>query len=612
MAPAEKNDLDQLAYLTERLNYLTLRIDSMANRVAALEQGKVAREALKSSENQPAIAVSAQPEKVLEMVGNRALLPRAASVSFMLVFALILRTVTDNGIINLQLGSIIGVIYAAGLIGWGWQMYAQKNPLAPVFPVCGSLLLLSIIFETHSRFESLPTFLAISVLVVMACCLGALGIKYRQGFLVFLATLGPSLTAIALGFPNVHFPAVAGLLIVVTIIPIIAHRIGMSGVPRWYIMAVSLLFWSLWSLKLGAPLSRGEQPSDVLATPWFFPLLAFFVLMHFFGTIHRVISLKHALGFYHGIMPTVSSLAFYAIGINVAAAHNAAATFSSVAAVVAFSHFVVAALLARREKKGAPGCNTMAFAGACLLCLSLPYAVGLQSALPVISFAAYGLALFSSRWHSGGVRFTSYLLQGFAALVVLYSLKASPEEVLAGGISALSLAVMAVLQYQWCRSHTPDTQDSAYFAWLDRRDVGAVILLLAGLIGSFALFRLGLYTVLADTSPSWQNTFSCGQTIIINLGATILLLIAARSKSYEILYVCGAVGFFGAIKVFVFDLLNCNGIPLVISVFSFGIVSLAASYVLKKWNSSSVNTASHPISGTVPSTCPMAMNHTEE
>ena len=41
--------------------------------------------------------------------------------------------------------------------------------------------------------------------------------------------------------------------------------------------------------------------------------------------------------------------------------------------------------------------------------------------------------------------------------------------------------------------------------------------------------------------------------------------------------------FLSAIKVFVFDLFSTRGLPLVISVFSFGTVALVGSLTLKKW-----------------------------
>jgi len=39
----------------------------------------------------------------------------------------------------------------------------------------------------------------------------------------------------------------------------------------------------------------------------------------------------------------------------------------------------------------------------------------------------------------------------------------------------------------------------------------------------------------------------------------------------------------GAFKVFIFDMFKGEGMPLVLSVFSFGVVAVASSMTLKKW-----------------------------
>jgi hypothetical protein len=55
------------------------------------------------------------------------LLRRIATVCFLLVIALILRTITDNQIINTRIGSILGMTYAAVLLLLGWRLYAERK-----------------------------------------------------------------------------------------------------------------------------------------------------------------------------------------------------------------------------------------------------------------------------------------------------------------------------------------------------------------------------------------------------------------------------------------------------------------------------------------------------
>ena len=63
----------------------------------------------------------------------------------------------------------------------------------------------------------------------------------------------------------------------------------------------------------------------------------------------------------------------------------------------------------------------------------------------------------------------------------------------------------------------------------------------------------------------------------------MLLLIGLRLRSLEIATVAGLVTLLGAVKVFILDLFGIKGVPLVISVFSFGVVAAVASVVMGKW-----------------------------
>ncbi len=151
------------------------------------------------------------------------------------------------------------------------------------------------------------------------------------------------------------------------------------------------------------------------------------------------------------------------------------------------------------------------------------------------------------------------------------------------GLVLGTLMTMSLLQYSWCRRHTPPAMHSAFFSWLDRKDFSAVILLLTGLVSGFFLLRLGLYQVLARSSADFEYMFRGGQTVFINLGAVFLLLAASSRKNSEILSVAIVVGLLGMVKSFVFDLFGIKGMPLVFSVFSSGVVAAVGSVVSSRW-----------------------------
>jgi len=71
-----------------------------------------------------AVGGEAASEELLSWVDRAYLLPRLATTSFILVVALALRTLTDGGAIEVQLGTLLGMVYALVLIAYGWFSYS--------------------------------------------------------------------------------------------------------------------------------------------------------------------------------------------------------------------------------------------------------------------------------------------------------------------------------------------------------------------------------------------------------------------------------------------------------------------------------------------------------
>ncbi|MGB6289321.1 MAG: hypothetical protein WBF36_04265, partial [Desulfobulbales bacterium] len=196
MADTQSGIEGQLKFLTEKVASLQETVDELSVRLQTLEKGEPLREKQQNVQEttppQQPKDIQAQPG-VLKKAGTGSLLPRVAAVCFALVVALILRTITDNGIINIQLGSMLGLGYAAALIIGGWWLYSRLSRLALVFPACGLLLLFSVVLESHGRFESLSAVMAYIILFIGAAAVIALGLRYRASGQLCLAGLGTGL-----------------------------------------------------------------------------------------------------------------------------------------------------------------------------------------------------------------------------------------------------------------------------------------------------------------------------------------------------------------------------------------------------------------------------------
>jgi hypothetical protein len=579
----------QLKSLTRQVQFLQETVDELSARLSGLEKGKVLREAPLEVEGTipPVQQVNIPREGVLKKAGTGALLPRVATVCFILVFALILRTITDNGIINTQLGSLLGMGYAAALIIGGWWLYSRQNRLAPIFPACGLLLLFSIVLETHSRFQSLSSVMAYIILFAAAAVVITTGLRYRASVQLCIAALGSGLVGMSIDFPYLLYPMLALLLFGGCVAAYIANYKKLCPSLRWTTLGLVFVFWLFWAFKLNVPAACDEPTATLLHLNWFLPLLFVFWAFYTVTNIHRMATESEDLGFFESLLPTISGVgAFLAAWSVTIPWYSSTLWLGIVGVLAALLHIVAGGWLAARNKEGAIGSATYTFAGVILLGFGVAAIFSnLLWAVPVLSVSAYLLARVANSWQSGGIRCTSYLFQLAAGLVALSSgvVAADIASPLVGGLVIGTLMTMSFLQYRWCRSHTPPAMHSAFFSWLDRKDFSAVILLLTGLISGFFLLRLGLYQVLARSTADFEYMFRGGQTVFINLGAISLLLAASSRKNNEILTVAIVVGLLGMMKSFVFDLFGIKGMPLVFSVFSSGVVAAVGSVVSTRW-----------------------------
>ena len=475
-----ENTADIVENLSKQVQILQSQVDQLSNRLVVLEQGRatVPTQPLQQTSTtvQPQV-----PEGPPALFDTSALLPRISTICFLMVVALILRTITDNQIVNTQAGSILGMTYAGVLILLGWRLYAKKSRLAPVFPGCGILLLFSIVLETHSRYESLSTNAAYAILFLAGATVFALSIRHRASILICLGVPGTAAVAMTIDFPYPPYSLLSLLLLSAVVAASYAFKQQMCRYLRWFILVLSACFWLLWSLKMDTLPTCAEPIAEAMDPNWFFPMLFVFWGVYLITVVLNVLKKDLQLAFFESIIPTVTAIGVFGAGYTAFSSwFDNDMWFYVLLVVIATLHLALAWWLARRDREKSSGVNVFILAGACLIVMTTATVFKhLGYILPIWSASALGLALLSAYLHNEGVRITSYFLQITTCVVAIASgtVLVPSEAPFAAGIAAISLCLFSLIQYTWSRSHPPAQTRSFFFSKVDKHNYSAVALL---------------------------------------------------------------------------------------------------------------------------------------
>ncbi|NTV15422.1 MAG: hypothetical protein HGA96_16070 [Desulfobulbaceae bacterium] len=571
----------ELGAVVEELAYLRQRVDELTGRVAVLEGGQVSSPV----ESAPIGDYSALPgsNEGSDWLSGGVVLQRLAVISFILVFALLLRTVTDYGYINLGGGTLLGLVYVTVLVGIGFRLYQQRLPLAPIFAGCGFLLLFAIVVESLNRFAILTTTSAVFILLAALGAGSFLGIRFAAPRLLAVTVIGVAIAGLAGNFPRVVFPAAGGLLLAANLVAALGARRQVSHGLRGWVTLLTLVFWALWGFKIAMTWRQGQALMPFYIG-WYLPLLLLFGLFQLLVSVEKYYS-REKLTAYDAVLPSLNMLLLFLAGrvlvVNVWAAGT---LFGALAMVLAGAHLLMGWGYSVRDGRSCAATGGAMVAGALMVALGLPQLLGgLSWALPGFALVAYGLARLSGRCDSAVIRVLSYLYQflGLAVGVVSGVLTSVQEgQLVAALTAALALGVFSLAQYHWCRQNPPGG-DSLFFR-LDDRDHTAVVLLLCGLGGLYFFGALLLENIAASVLVDAANTIRCGRSLLINLGVLALLLLGSRQRSSELLWVAAALAVVGCLKIFFGDLFKGSGLPLVLSVLSFGVVAATGSVIMGK------------------------------
>ncbi len=506
------------------------------------------------------------------------MLSNVATVTFLLVFALALRMFVNREIFDPGLGAALGVAYAGTLIGYGYYRHARSTFVIPVFSVSGALLLCAIVYETHTRFGQLSTPVAYVLLAGAMIAMTGLALRFHAALPLWVGVVGVALTGLAIDYPELDFPRVAGLLLLANGAAYFGIRIPRGRGVVWVTLTATLFFWSVWTAKVRHYLLRDATAEPGLAVSWFLPAVAVFAAGYAAMVVWSVIREGWSYPSLEKALPIINvAWAYWAARGLVVADQGSDQGVALVGSCAALAHIGLAVLVARHKGAEKRPTTTFSVAAVFLLAISLPAAVGNMYVTVLIwSAVASCLAVLSWIRENRLSRGLAYLFQTFTCVVA-----ASTGVILAldswtAFPASLVLTASCAFQYGWCRrrQRVPET---LFFR------SAAVLLLLATFAYGFSAARILLFAMLGAVGVEVQNLFQFGQSLLLDVGALVLMYLALQRRNGEMLVSAFLAVALCAAKVFGYDLAHVQDLPLVLSVFAFGVTAAVSSLAWKRW-----------------------------
>ncbi|MDT8335043.1 MAG: hypothetical protein RQ753_05055 [Desulfurivibrionaceae bacterium] len=558
----------------------------MSDKVCRLENGSAAGIAREPENVRGDVALLEPGEDFGKWLREGALLQKTAAVCFILVFALLLRTVTDYGYINVAAGSFLGLAYVSILAGIGCVFYGTGRRMANVFSISGFLLLFTIVIEGHERFGTISTGIAHAILMTALVTAAFVGIKYRVAGLLAVSVIGVAVTGMAVDFPRIIFPLSGLLLLTANVVAFLASEHSVSGKLKWPVTLLTMLFMALWAFKAAVPLGRREPVAGHVYLDWLAPFLVAFVGLYLVFYTGRYFK-KVTPTVYDVVLPSFNVLLFFgAGGVAIRDYWQQPFLLGLISLAMALGHLALGWRLLTRTPGNSVGMGGVFVAGTVGIIVAVPVLVGnVAWAIPVWALMAFGLAWLSGRSGHGFIRLLSYLYPVLALLTgVVFDIYRLERTISlpASLAAAASLALVGLLQYDWCRRHPPPRP--SLLADFDGRDRLAGLLLLVGLAGSYLLLGMLIDSAAPLLPVDPGNVMQCGRSIVINIGVIFLLILAGRRHDLELVWVAVFLAIVGCLKVFLADLFTAGGIPLVLSVLSYGLAAMTGSVVMGRWN----------------------------
>ncbi|MBL8731260.1 MAG: hypothetical protein JNN13_02695 [Planctomycetes bacterium] len=506
-------------------------------------------------------------------------LRRVATITFVLVIALVLRTLTDGGVIDTTFGVWLGVGYSLLLMAVGWQRFVHERSGRRVFTICGAVLLCSLVVETQRRFD-LPMAAAHSLVAIALLASAGLGHRYRSPTTAEVGTLVAAASSIALGFPRPHFSITA----IVLLFAMVAATPPTSRRAAWLptiVFCQLLFFWLLWTFNLHAAIAHGKEVPAELMQWAFLPALA----VTFLVLAAISMAMRPRSSAFAAVLPTATVVLSLAAVDGMMTSEGA----SRMVGAITLGTAIALACIARRDAARGPTAGGAPLRFAVAAFVAMVPGLWLTTSqiwvvLPAVAINAFVVALWSHSLGSGGLRLLATLTQHAVLLVAIAAgcFTTPPESELLAIVLGGLLATLTILHGRWARRVPPPA--GSLYARLSPTDLVGGAMFWSASAAIFCTLRVAMFPVLASMTTPTDGPFQAAQSVLVNVMAMVLLVTAKVRRNQELLRRAVILAAVGGAKVFAADFLTLQGVPLVLAVFSFGVAAAIGSFVLGRWN----------------------------
>lgn len=540
MSDDQTTGREEIAELRERVRRLEIQ-------VAQLGQGR----SVFLSPEEPA-AEGIRPTRPCTEDTVATVFTRVAMLSFVLLGALILRTLTQQNILGTRFGTLLGFVYAGHLIGLSLLpgrpgRFARATSL---FQCCGVLLSFFIALESALRAQTLarPTaMILIGGFTALALCVA---MAHRKASLAGTALAGGMLALAALGLNAEGFPLQASLLwVFATVAALLSWRYA------WRFLRPLTFPLLMILLPVGFLLEGGESPDH--------------------GTLYAcatafwlVLTLQHLLAF-RKLSAAAVWLPLSTLWLAALIQLEAGPAFAYTAAGVSILATLVTGMATRAALPSSGGTTGMAATAV------ITAAIGWLMLDPGgVLCALAGWALWTTVRKSPPPR-PPWAATAAVILMTAAAIRGGRHLVNSGASSYSLIAglfLTAILLIHYLYTDRPRAGTSAGLArYL------APLVLVEGLLVLFAV----LWSIAKRLLPELAS-FQLAETGILTAAAVLLTLYGHAGHRRAVLYSGLASMFASLVKVGLIDLNRLSGLRLLASIVLIGLSSIAVSVILRR------------------------------